>query len=152
MHSSFLVLIDCNCFRVIHFVLLIPFPFEQALLSISFLWVSFVVLKILKSMLSFKKELIATILDAVVFQHKAGTWPYATVFIVPPHQIQTLHSWKTWMGWLRSDFNIAIIDQVVKFWKMNGIDIFTFFNEICERRCRNRYHPDCNETRTIDLT
>jgi len=28
---------------------------------------------------------------------------------------------------------------------------FTFFNEICERRCRNQYHPDCNDTRTIDL-
>ena len=43
-------------------------------------------------MLRFKKELIAaTILDAVVIQ-RAGTRPYATVLIVPPHQIQTLHS------------------------------------------------------------
>ena len=37
---------------------------------------------------------------------------------------------------------------------MNGIDILRFFNEICERRCRNQYHPDCNETRTneVDVT
>ena len=38
-----------------------------------------------------KKELIATILDVVVFQ-RVGTRPYATALIVPPHQIQTLHS------------------------------------------------------------
>ena len=38
-----------------------------------------------------KKELIATILDAVIFQ-RAGTRPYATALIVPPHQVQTLHS------------------------------------------------------------
>ena len=48
-------------------------------------------------MLRFKKELIATILDAVVFQ-RAGTLPYATALIIPPHQIQTLHSRKMWMG------------------------------------------------------
>ena len=30
------------------------------------------------------------------------------------------------MGWLWSDFIIAIIDQVVQFWKMNGIDILRF--------------------------
>ena len=102
-------------------------------------------------MLRFKKESIATILDAVIFQ-QAGTWPYATALIIPPHQIQILHSWTTWMGWLWSDFNIAIIDQVVQFWKMNSIDILHFFNEICEWRCRNQYHPDCNETRTIDIT
>ena len=38
-----------------------------------------------------KNELIATILDVVVFQ-QAGTRPYATALIVPPHQVQTLHS------------------------------------------------------------
>ena len=38
-----------------------------------------------------KNEKIAFILDAVVFQ-QAGTRPYATALIVPPHQVQTLHS------------------------------------------------------------
>ena len=41
--------------------------------------------------LKYKNEKIAFILDAVVFQ-QAGTRPYATALIVPPHQVQTLHS------------------------------------------------------------
>ena len=42
-------------------------------------------------MLRFKNGKITFILDAVIFQ-RAGTRPYATALIVPPHQVQTLHS------------------------------------------------------------
>ena len=43
-------------------------------------------------MLRFKNGKIAFILVAVVFPQRAGTRPYATALIVPPHQVQTLHS------------------------------------------------------------